>query len=301
VEQKRAPITIEQDTASEAPKSTQSQRKSTVKDSASRVKHIAEHFNLAALLKDELPEHSLLQRANQRDAVRKERRQKNLEHIIKHTLVACKDEAAGDPDADWLYRYFDLAQDIGNASMQRLWAQVLKREITNPSSTSIKSLIALRDMSPKEAQTLQRASSLACSFGADSSKKLLMGFKGKKGFLGFGSSGANASLNLGNFQLPYSSLLLLIELGLILSTELESGEIEPEPALTINYQGKQVALQANSKGNRLVYYRFSPIGNELCTLLGNKPNMKYYDQLVALLSQKFTVTTEVQSSVDHTV
>ncbi|MFA0280074.1 TIGR03899 family protein, partial [Vibrio sp. 10N.222.55.F8] len=46
---------------------------------------------------------------------------------------------------------------------------------------------------------------------------------------------------------------------------------------------------------------FSPTGNELCALLGNKPNGQYYDQLIALLSQKFTVQTEVKSTVNYTV
>ena len=104
---------------------------------------------------------------------------------------------------------------------------------------------------------------------------------------------------MGSFQLPYSSLLVLIELGLLHATELESGEIELEPALLLTYQGKNLSLQSMSKGVRLLYYRFSPTGNELCKLLGNKPNMQYYDQMLAVLSQKFTVHTDVASSSFH--
>ncbi|CDT90217.1 hypothetical protein VCR8J2_360001 [Vibrio coralliirubri] len=36
-------------------------------------------------------------------------------------------------------------------------------------------------------------------------------------------------------------------------------------------------------------------------MLWNKPNGQYYDQLIALLSQKFTVQTEVKSTVNYTV
>ena len=165
----------------------------------------------------------------------------------------------------------------------------------------MKALKVLQDMSPKEAQTLQRAASLACSFGGDTSRKLLIGYRSQGGIFSFGKRNITSNINVGNFQLPYSSLLVLFELGLMHGTELESGEIELDSPLLLTYQGKQLSLQAHSKGVRLLYYRFSPTGNELCKLLGNKPNMQYYDQMVALLSQKFTASTDVQPSVDTTV
>ncbi|WP_438285040.1 DUF2806 domain-containing protein, partial [Vibrio cholerae] len=43
--------------------------------------------------------------------------------------------------------------------------------------TSMKALKVLQDMTPKEAQILQRAAALACSFGSDTSLKLLIGYK----------------------------------------------------------------------------------------------------------------------------
>ncbi|WP_139299115.1 DUF2806 domain-containing protein, partial [Vibrio vulnificus] len=110
-----------------------------------------------------------------------------------------------------------------------------------------------------------------------------------------------SNINIGSFQLPFSSLLVLIELGLLHGTELESGEIEQQTPLMLTYQGKNLQLNATSKGVRLLYYRFTPTGNELCKLLGNKPNNSYYDQLVALLNQKFTVQSDAQSSIHHTV
>ncbi len=213
----------------------------------------------------------------------------------------CKDETAGEPDPDWLLRFFDMAQEIHNSSMQRLWAQVLKREVTNPGSTSMKALKVLQDMSSKEAQILQRAASLACSFGGDTSQKLVIGYKAQGGIFSFGKN-TTMNINIGSFKLPYSSLLVLIELGLLHGSELESGEIEVDPPLPLSYQGKNISLQPLAKGVRLLYYRFSPTGNELCKLLGNKPSMKYYDQLVAILSQKFMLITDsAGGSVDETV
>lgn len=278
------------------------EKKSTyIKDSASRILNIAESYGLGALLQSETPEKNTLERALIRERKRKELRQKNLEQILKLAHVSCKDETAGDPDQDWLYRFFDMAQEVHNSAMQRLWAQVLKREVTNPGSTSMKALKVLQDMTPKEAHILQRAASLACSFGGDNSRKLLVGYRAQGGIFSFGKRNTTSNINVGNYQLPYSSLLVLFELGLMHGTELESGEIELDSPLPLLYQGKQLSLQAHSKGVRLLYYRFSPTGNELCKLLGNKPNMQYYDQLVALLSQKFTASTEATSTIDTKV
>ena len=276
-------------------------KKHYIKDSSSRILSIAEIHGLDALLSSESPEKPALERALVRERKRREKRQKNLEQILKLAHQSCKDETAGEPDPDWLYRFFDMAQEVHNPAMQRLWAQVLKREVTNPGSTSMKALNILQDMTPKEAQTLQRAASLACSFGGDSSRKLLIGYRSHGGIFSFGKRNVTSNINVGNYQLPYSSLLVLFELGLMYNTELESGEIELESPLPLTYQGKQLSLQAHSRGVRLLYYRFSPTGNELCKLLGNKPNMQYYDQLVALLGQKFTTQTDVQSNIHHTV
>ncbi|NRF27070.1 TIGR03899 family protein [Vibrio coralliilyticus] len=296
--EKQKPVVIEHESSAE---SRHEKKKTYIKDSASRVMNIAQTHGLDALLQKDSPEKTALERALIRERRYKEQKQKNLEQILKLAHLSCKDETAGDPDQDWLHRFFNMAQEVHNSSMQRLWAQVLKREVTNSGSTSMKALKVLQDMSPKEAQTLQRAASLACSFGGDTSRKLLIGYRAQGGIFSFGKRNITGNINVGNFQLPYSSLLVLFELGLMHGTELESGEIELDSPLPLNYQGKQLSLQAHSKGVRLLYYRFSPTGNELCKLLGNKPNMQYYDQMVALLSQKFTASTDTKSSIDTTV
>ncbi|CAH1593442.1 TIGR03899 family protein [Vibrio rotiferianus] len=296
----KQPVVIEHD-ASSSTHQAHDKKSSYIKDSASRVQTIAQTYGLDALLQSDPPAKSAIERAQLREQRRQEQRQKNLEQILKLAHTSCRDETAGDPDQDWLYRFFDMAQDIHNSSMQKLWAQVLKREVTNPGSTSMKALKVLKDMTPKEAQILQRASSLACSFGGDNSRKLLIGYKAHGGIFSFGKRDTTNSLNMGSFQLPYSSLLVLIELGLLHSTELESGEIGIETPLMLTYQGKNLSLQVNTKGVRLLYYRFTPTGNELCKLLGNKTNNQYYDQMLALLNHKFSVHSEAKPTVNHTV
>ncbi|MHA2939228.1 TIGR03899 family protein [Vibrio sp. RC27] len=285
----------------ETTSNTQKRTKNHIKDSASQVMQIAQSHGLDALLVKTKDPLSPLERAINRENRLKEQRQKNLEQIMKIALSSCKNETAGEPDQDWLLRFFTMAQEIHNSSMQRLWAQVLKLEVTNPGSTSMKALKVLKDMTPKEAQILQRAATIACSFGQDSSKKICVGIKSQGSIFSFGKRDNSISISLGNFHLPYSSLLVLIELGLLHASELESGEIELNPPLVLHYQAKRVSLSPLSKGIRLLYFRFSPTGNELCKLLGNKSNADYFEQLSALLSQKFTIESDEPSSIDHTI
>lgn len=281
---------------------TQSDKKTRhIKGSIFRIKAIAEKHGLDAMISEDTPSKSLFERALLREKQRKELRQKNLELILKVALDSCQDEIAGEPDHDWLLRFLDLAQDIHNHSMQKLWAQVLKREVTKPGSTSLKALKVLKNMTPNEAQTLQKAASLACSFGSDNSKKLLLGIKSHTGFFLFSRRESVDALSLGEFQLPYSSLLILVELGIVLGTELESGVIEIEPALKLSYQGKEYTLQPKSKGTTMTYYRFTPTGNELCQLLGNRSNPRYQEKLVELLNRKFQVQSDVRSHFYHKV
>ena len=181
----KQPVVIEHEPTQQ--KHTHHEKKSGyIKDSASRVQSIAQIYGLDALLQSDPPAKTALERAQLREQRRQEQRQKNLEQILKLAHSSCRDETAGEPDQDWLYRFFDMAQDIHNSSMQKLWAQVMKREVTNPGSTSMKALKVLKDMSPREAQTLQRAATLACSFGGDTSRKLLIGYKAHGGMFSFG-------------------------------------------------------------------------------------------------------------------
>lgn len=126
-----------------------------------------------------------------------------------------------------------MAQDIHNSSMQRLWAQVLKREVTNPGFTSMKALKVLQDMTPKEAQILQRAAALACSFGSDTSLKLLIGYKAQNSLFSLGKRITTQAINIGNHQLPYSSLLVLIELGLCTQRNWNRARLKPNPPYSL--------------------------------------------------------------------
>ncbi|CZF84092.1 hypothetical protein GCE9029_04196 [Grimontia celer] len=297
------PVVIEAESVEkESPKrgeKSQSQQESHIKSSQHRLAAIAAAHHIDAKLHD-IEHDTLTTRAAYRQLEIKQKQQENLEQIIKTCNDLCRDETASSPDPDWLYRFFEMAKNIYGDGMQNLWARILKQEIIRPGSTSLKALSLLETMTQREAQALQRACALACTFGGDGSNKLITGFrKPEDGMKRYFKPDIAERLALGNFKLPFTDLMLLMDLGLILRTELESGLLEPPASFPLMGQNKTFMLTPLKKGIRIYYYRFSPTGNELAKLVGQKAHPEYLDALMALLSKAFVVESDVGSTVNE--
>jgi uncharacterized repeat protein (TIGR03899 family) len=263
------------------------EKKHQLKSAQNKAEEIGQKHAISAQIKQ--TEHNIQQRTSNRILLEQENEQRNLERVIKVTYEACKDETAGDPDPDWLARFFSMAKKIHSPSMQILWGKILKHEILFPGSVSLKSLTTLKNMTQREAQIFQQATSLTCYFGSDKSQKLLTGIKEQKGKLSLFKQVKSHKIQYGSYQLPYSNLLILIDLNLLLKTELESGEITKYIDLPFGYKGNDFTLQPTRKGITFTYYRLSPTGEELANLFGSSINQQYKSMLSNLLSQHFVV------------
>lgn len=241
---------------------------------------------------------NLTQRVAQRQQDQLERQQANLEQIICLSHDLSQDKTAGSPDLDWLFHFFDMAKNIHGEGMQNLWARILAQEIIKPGSTSLKALSLLKTMTHREAQTLQRACALICTFGNEGSNKLITGFRQpENGIKRYFKPDITEHLSLGHYKLPFIDLLLLMDLGLILRTELESGPLHTSSPLLLSGQNKSWTLTSFKNDSRLCYYRFSPTGNELSKLVGKQNHPDYFDALIALLSRAFEINNERGASV----
>ncbi|MGF1877242.1 TIGR03899 family protein [Photobacterium frigidiphilum] len=263
------------------------EKKHQLKSAQNKAEEIAQKHAISAQIKQ--TEHDIQQRTSNRILLEQKNEQRNLERVVKVTYETCRDETAGDPDPDWLARFFSMAKKIHSPSMQILWGKILKREILFPGSVSLKSLKTLQNMTQREAQIFQQATSLTCNFGNDKSQKLLTGIKEHKGKLSLLKKVKNHRIQYGAYQLSYSNLLILIDLSLLLKTELESGEIAKHIDLPFGYKSNDYSLQPIRKGITFTYYRLSPTGEELANLFGSSINQQYKDMLSNLLSQHFIV------------
>lgn len=222
------------------------------------------------------------QRATARLATEQATRQRNLETIMVMASRQCGESAAGgDVDPDWLTRFLQLAEEISSVPMQQLWGQILALEIATPGSFSVRALVTLKEMTQRDAQLFQRLCALSCAYVGNDERRLLIGiFKGSTLL----SRARVSRLGLGKYRLPYNALLQLFELGLLHKGELESGAL-PADGLELEFTNQRWRLRGRQSNTKLLYYRLTPVGNELAQLLRDVPPEEYQQDLQVLLAQ----------------
>lgn len=228
---------------------------------------------------------SLAQRAERRLQMQRERQQHNLERIMALALEYCPEHvSAQDVDPDWFQQFCELILEISNLSMQQLWAKILAGEIASPGKFSLKTLHTLKRMSFKEAQALQQAANLSCRTRQDPNARIYFGYIRKPSLWRLLTGRSRAVMNLNQFGLSYPQILSLMDIGLLHSSEIESGELPAGQLLNWQYQSHNLNGTIISKDVVLQYYKYTASGAELLPLLSTQTNAQYLDALKQLLS-----------------
>ena len=81
-------------------------------------------------------------KVSQRIQYQEEKRQKNIESVVRQAASQLGDKEVPDsePDHDWTARFFNEVQDVSSDKMQSLWAKVLAGEVERAGNTSIRTL-----------------------------------------------------------------------------------------------------------------------------------------------------------------
>ncbi|MEY9333164.1 hypothetical protein ABH911_003475 [Pseudomonas protegens] len=91
-------------------------------------------------------------RALERVNYREIRRQNNIDSIVKGAVGVLPSQVSTEEvDEDWIVNFFDLAQDVGNAEMQKIWSKLLAGEVSKPGSYSPRTLNVVKSLTPKDA------------------------------------------------------------------------------------------------------------------------------------------------------
>ncbi|MDF2180331.1 TIGR03899 family protein [Aliiglaciecola sp. CAU 1673] len=237
-----------------------------------------------------LLEDSPSERVARRQAMRQQRQLKNLESIMELALEFSpsqyKEEAL---DPDWFFSFIQMAEDIYSPAMQELWGKIFAVEVSQPGSFSLRSLNILKQLTQKDAKIFALATSMASRRKGDFSPRIFYGYYQKPSFLSLLSLHRSQQLNLAQYGLAYPDLLSLMDLGLIYSSEIESGEMDTSSRTEWRCGGESIHLAARSKGIILKYYKFTSAGAELCRLVPSKGNSAYLTALRQLLSSVFEV------------
>lgn len=229
--------------------------------------------------------------ARRHEDIRKVKRAENLSkimHIAFH--VSVPENASEDIDADWFYAFIDLAENIYTPTMQEVWGKILAVEINRPGSFSLRSLEILKQLTQRDAKLFSAACRLASVKSGDLAPRLITHFNQRKSLFDFFIGSAMRPINLANYGLSYPALLSLIELGLLMPSEIESAEVPLKQSIAIRCGESAFEISPKKSGLALVYYKFSNVGAELFLLSKKKENAEYVAMLKRTLSVGFDIT-----------
>jgi len=211
-------------------------------------------------------------RATIRVAAEEIKQQENLEAIVVKAIgYANEQETAGKKfdqqtahlNDSWFDEFKDFSKNTSEPRMRDLWARVLAGEAQNPGTYSIRSLWALKTISPTDAESFRRAAQLLVN--------------------GLGIIRTNDSFNTGDgfFGTRYGELLSLVNAGLV-ATNFENTiqriAFKPQEKKILRI-ADQKYMFSNSSAEpitvKLPVAVFSDVGIELAQLIDRVPPKDY--------------------------
>ena len=236
-------------------------------------------------------EKSVSKRMMRHQSAKAQRKLLNLEKILGLSLEYSLEQGKPDDiDPDWFFSFIELAESIHSPPMQELWAKIFSVEISRPGTFSLRSLQTLKQLTQKDAKIFKLAVNMASRKKGDYGPCLIYGYYQKPGLLSFIKMQPQHQLNLAQYGLSYPDILALMDLGLIYSSEIESGEWDTVSRTQWRCGNQIFHLAANRRGLALNYYKFTATGSELSKLVSGSPNAAYLEALKQTLSGGFEVT-----------
>ncbi|MCL1068837.1 TIGR03899 family protein [Shewanella olleyana] len=216
--------------------------------------------------------------------------QLNLETIFSLALNYTPSDVTGeDLDPDWSYQFFQMAEQISSRRMQDLWARILASEIVKPGKFSLRTLAILKKLTQREAQILEKALGMSAKLNTETRYKLLNGYRIHGGLQQYFRKASSVNVGLSKFGLPYSSILTLMDAGILHSSEFETGILDKSAPILLSMVDYQIKITPKSNNLLFSYYRFTPVGDELCLLVQAKTDNEFSRALKDTLSADFAV------------
>jgi uncharacterized repeat protein (TIGR03899 family) len=215
----------------------------------------------------------------------------NLQSVLNIALnVTINEQTTENLDPDWFFAFSTMAEEIYSPPMQELWGKIFAVEVARPGSFSLRTLQLLKTLTHRDAKIFSKAVSVASKRNNDPVPRILVGFHRRKGLFSFLKRAVPEQINLATVGLSYPDLLSLQEMKLIYASEIESGEYAEGQKVSLRCVNDTINLTCQTSGVALVYYKFTPVGSELYTLVGKSPNEPYLGALKTVLGEAFLVS-----------
>ena len=233
---------------------------------------------------------SIVERAQHRQDKLLSRYQANLETIYAIALTHTPSDVTGvDLDPDWAHQFFQLAEQIHNRKMQELWGRILANEITKPGNFSLRTLSTLKQLTHKEAQILEKALGMAIKVNGETRLKLINGYRYTGGIGQLFRKSTPINIGFSNFGMPYSNILTLVDAGILHRGEFETGLLNSHNPISFTLQSETMKLTPKSGHLLFIYYRLTPIGDELTQLIQPKSDPEYAKTIRTLFAKDFKI------------
>ena len=249
----------------------------------------------------------------QRIQFQEEKRQSNIESVVRQTASELEDKRVEDhdPDHDWTARFFSDIQDVSNQETQLLYAKILAGEVERPGSTSIKALSLLRDLDQMTARLFRILCSVSIytSLNEEHTDVRVL------------SLGGQATQNaLDRFGLSFRNLNVLNEHGLIISDFaswydlrvsvdiFDANEKREEIFMCVPFRfqdcywllkpTKPRSVDAEFRGNGVA---LTKAGRELARVVACQAVPEYQQQLEVFFASQGMVMTEMESGLPKVI
>ena len=173
-----------------------------------------------------------------------------------NTIEGFKEEDKKKVDKDWLTRFYSIAEDVSDETMQNLWAQILAGEVKRPKSYSLRTLDFLRLLSPEEAKLFAESAKYVC-------------FR-------------NVVLVEDGYGLPFYQQMSLVDSQLIMAEDLvKTLTIMPNRVNVAKFDSKHIMEILSNKSDEIKIQfkvrKLTKVAEELLSLIDVEDNAELYD------------------------
>ncbi|ABI70663.1 MULTISPECIES: TIGR03899 family protein [Shewanella] len=235
---------------------------------------------------------SVAERAEYRQRKQLSQYQTNLESIFALAINYTPSDVTGvELDPDWRYQFFQMAEQIHNRKMQDLWARILASEIVNPGNFSLRTLAVLLQLTFREALIFEKALGMSVKINTEPRFKLLSSYRINGGMKQYFRKHTQTNFGLSQFGLPYSSILTLVDAGILHKSEFETGLLNSNEHIQLTMCNATLSLKPKHQHLLFTYYRFTTVGDELCQLIQAKSDDEFINAVKTMLAKDFMVNS----------
>lgn len=211
------------------------------------------------------------------------RKQQNIENVIKESYNELKDvECVSDEpvDSDWVSRFFNSVENIGNEEIQKRWGRMLAGEIKSPNTYSFRTMEILKNMTTKEIELFQKLASIC--IGNGNNEYILS---------------SNTEL-LKKYELSFDDLITLSECGVVSTQEVTNIRQINENANFFLSQNNYISFiytkEKNNREFRFNIFILTKSASQLINIIPIEKNSGYlFDVIRELIRLNQDINIEV--------